>query len=300
MSNHAYPASLVSTQWVADHLADPTVRLVEASWDDDDYRAGHIPGAVYWSFVEELKTPAFHDAPDLAATAALLSRSGIDAATTVVLYGNISNLVAAYAFWLLKYYGHADVRLVDGGRQCWLDEGRPVSTSIPVYTPTAYHIEQAVQAVRARRDDLLHAIDDPGTVIVDLRALEMYLGAHNASAARGGHIPSAINVPATRETDSDGAFLRWRMPTVKGDWTFRPVEELRALFTQAGITPDKQIITYCVLGGLSSHAWFVLTQLLGYPDVREYDRSWVEWGNSAELPIATHVSGQAPRKHNEP
>ena len=285
MSNYANPASLVSTQWVADHLADPTVRLVEASWGDDEYRSGHISGAVYWSFAEDLKKPELSDAPDADAMAVLLSRAGIEAATTIVLYGNLSNLVAAYAFWLLKHYGHQDVRLLDGGRQRWLDEGRPVSTALPVYLPTSYRIEPADRALRAQRDLILQAIDDPDWVIVDLRAPEMYLGVHKANAQRGGHIPGAINVPAVRETDADGAFVCWRMPTVSIAWTFRPVDELRALFAQAGVTPDKKIITYCVLGGLSSHAWFVLTQLLGYPNVREYDRSWAEWGNAAELPI---------------
>ena len=196
MSNYANPASLVSTQWVADHLADPTVRLVEASWGDDEYRSGHISGAVYWSFAEDLKKPELSDAPDADAMAVLLSRAGIEAATTIVLYGNLSNLVAAYAFWLLKHYGHQDVRLLDGGRQRWLDEGRPVSTALPVYLPTSYRIEPADRALRAQRDLILQAIDDPDWVIVDLRAPEMYLGVHKANAQRGGHIPGAINVPA--------------------------------------------------------------------------------------------------------
>ena len=285
MSNYAHPESLVSTQWVADRLADPAVRLVEASWGDGEYRSGHIPGAVYWSFEEDLKLPEFSGVPTMDAMEALLSRSCIRPDTTVVLYGNLSNLAAAYAFWLLKFYGHADVRLLDGGRQRWLDEGRALTAESPAYPPAPYRIDHAHHDLRAERDRILHSIGNPGCVIVDLRAPEMYVGAHKASAARGGHIPSAINVAAERETRADGSFVAWHMPTVNTDWTFKSADELRALFAQAGITPDRQVITYCVLGGLSSHAWFVLTQLLGYPDVAEYDRSWAEWGNVEGTPI---------------
>jgi thiosulfate/3-mercaptopyruvate sulfurtransferase len=234
-----------------------------------------------------LKLPEFSGIPTVDAIAAPLSRSGIHAGTTIVLYGNLSNLTAAYAFWLLKFYGHADVRLLDGGRQRWLDEGRPLIAATPAFPPTSYHIEHVKRDLRAERDLILQSIGDPGCIIVDLRATEMYVGAHKASAQRGGHIPGAVNVAADRETRADGSFVAWHMPTVNADWTFKSADELRALFAHEGITPDKQVITYCVLGGLSSHAWFALTQLLGYPDVREYDRSWAEWGNLADVPIET-------------
>jgi thiosulfate/3-mercaptopyruvate sulfurtransferase len=287
MSDYSHPESLASTQWVADHLDDRAVRFVEASWGDGEYRSGHIPGAVYWSFEGDLKLPEFSGIPAVDAMAALLSRSGIHAGTTIVLYGNLNNLVAAYAFWLLKFYGHADVRLLNGGRRRWLDEGRPLTADTPAFSPTSHHIEHVKRDLRAERDLILQSIGDPGCIIVDLRATEMYVGAHKASAQRGGHIPGAVNVAAGRETRADGSFVAWHMPTVNADWTFKSADELRALFAHAGITPDKQVITYCVLGGLSSHAWFALTQLLGYPDVREYDRSWAEWGNLIGVPIET-------------
>lgn len=291
MSDYAHPESLVSTQWVADHLADPAVRFVEVIWGDADewgtaaYRSGHIPGAAAWDFATEVQDPARNDIVDPDGYAALLARSGISPATTVVVYSGLSNLLATFAFWLLKVYGHRDVRLLDGDRRKWLAEGRLLSCAAPIVAAASYAPQPADGPLRARCDDVLRAIGQPGALLVDTRSSEMFGGADRAGAARGGHIPGAVNLAARRETHPDGSFRAWRTPTVRADGTFRPVEELRALLHGLGITPERAIITYCVRGGLSTHAWFVLTQLLGYPDVAEYDRSWLEWGNAAELPI---------------
>lgn len=292
MFAYAHPESLVSTQWVADHLANPAIRIVEVVWGDSDewgaaaYRGGHIPGAAAWDFATDLQDPARSDIADQAGIEALLGRSGITPATTVAVYSGLSNLLATFAFWLLKVYGHQDVRLLDGGRAKWLAESRPLSAEPPVVAATAYRTRPPDGRLRARCEDVLRAISQPSHLLVDARSAEMFNGADKAGAARGGHIPRAVNLAVRRETHADGSFKTWRVPTVRDDGTFRPAVELRALVESLGITPEKRIITYCVRGGLSTHAWFVLTQLLGYPDVREYDRSWVEWGNIEGLPIA--------------
>jgi len=291
MSGYVHPESLVNTQWLAGHLDDPSVRLVEVVWGNSDewgapaYRAGHIPGAVAWDFGSDLQDPARNDLVGKADLEALLARSGVTPATTVVLYSGLSNLLATFAFWLLKLYGHQDVRLLDGDRSKWLAEGRPLSDQTPAMAPTIYRAQEPDERLRAHRDDVLRAIGQPGHLLVDARSAKMFSGADTAGTAQGGHIPGAVNLAALRETYPDGSFKAWRVPTVREDGTFRSATELRSLVDGPGITPDKTIITYCVRGGLSTHAWFVLTQLLGYPDVREYDRSWAEWGNLADVPI---------------
>lgn len=290
-SDFVYPESLVSTQWVANHMADPNVRVAEVIWGDSDnwgtaaYGSGHIPGAVAWDFAADLQDPERNDIADQAGLEALLGRSGITPDTTVVVYSGLSNLLATFAFWLLKVYGHRDVRLLDGDRQKWLAEGRLLSGATPAIAATVYQAQPYDERLRARRTEVLHAIDQPGYLLVDARSAEMFSGVDSAGTARGGHIPGAVNLAARWGTSPDGSFETWRVPTVGQDGTFKSAVELRALFEDLGVTPDKTILTYCVRGGLSTHAWYVLTQLLGYPDVREYERSWVEWGNAAELPI---------------
>jgi thiosulfate/3-mercaptopyruvate sulfurtransferase len=290
--DYALPESLVSTQWVAGHLTDPAIRIIEVVWGDSDewgaaaYRSGHIPGAVAWDFATDLQDPARNDIADQTAIEALLGRSGVTPVTPVIVYSGLNNLLATFAFWLLKVYGHRDVRLLDGDRRKWLAEGRPLSGEPPAVAPTVYRAQAPNGRLRARRDDMLQAIGRSDHLLVDARSSEMFSGADKAGAARGGRIPGAINLPARRETHADSSFKAWRVPTVRDDGTFKPATELRSLVESLGITPEKRIITYCVRGGLSTHAWFVLTQLLGYPDVREYDRSWVEWGNVEGLPIA--------------
>ena len=291
MAHLANPNALVSTEWVADHLDDLHVRLIEVIWEMSPawgmpaYESGHIPGAIAWDFEQDLKDPIGHDVLDQDALETLLARSGITRETTIVLYSGLSNLLATYAFWLLKIYGHQDVRLLDGDRQKWLDERRPRVSDVPMTTPTSYQAQALNWGLRASRDDVLQSMGGANHLLVDARSVAMYRGEDKASAVRGGHIPGAVNLPAQRETNPDGSFKGWRVPTVQHDGTFKSVGELRALFDSAGVTADKDIITYCVRGGLSTHFWFVLTQLLGYRNVREYDRSWEEWGNVEELPI---------------
>jgi thiosulfate/3-mercaptopyruvate sulfurtransferase len=291
MAHLASPNVLVTTEWIADHFDDPHIRLIEVVWEISPvwgmpaYESGHIAGAIAWEFEPDLKDPIHHDVVDKDALEALLGRSGITWETTIVLYSALSNQLATYAFWVLTIYGHQDIRLLDGGRQKWLDEHHPTVSDVPTITPTTYQAQALNWSLRASSDDLLQSIGRADHLLVDLRSVEMYRGENKASAVRGGHIPGAINFPAQRETNPDGSFKGWRLPTVQPDGTFKSVEELRALFDSVGITANKEIITYCVRGGLSTHAWFVLTQLLGYRNVREYDRSWEEWGNAEELPI---------------
>lgn len=284
MAAYAHPEALVSTQWVADHLHDPHIRLLEAGWDTSTYASGHIPGAVGVGLAD-LHQPDSIDILSKPELEALLSRAGVAPDDTVILYGEVSNLIATLGFWMLTYYGHADVRLLDGGRQRWIAEGRVLTTDLPVVQPTAYVAQEPNELLRADVDLIRGVLNRPGYTLVDARSTAMYVGDDASGTARGGHIPGAINIPATMITDADGNFLDWQPPTTHADGTFRPAGELRALLSEHGVAPDRSVITYCLRGGLSTHLWFVLTQLLDYPDVREYDRSWLEWGNLTDVPV---------------
>ena len=288
---YAHPESLVSTQWVAKHLNDSQFRIVEIVWGTSHafgrpaYNSKHIPGAIAWDYENDLQCRLYRDVLEKPELEALLSKSGIRSETTIILYSGLNNLLATYAFWLLKIYGHKDVRLMDGDRQKWLDENRRTTNEVPMIFPTLYQALEHDWSIHANRNDVMQSIDKENCLLLDARSAEMYKGLDKAGTAHGGHVPSAINLMARRETNSDGSFNAWRVPTVQEDGTFKPVEELQAIFDQLGFTRYKKIITYCVRGGLSTHAWFVLTQLLGYPHVREYDRSWAEWGNLEGVPI---------------
>lgn len=277
-NGYARPEVLVETDWVARHLDDPTVRLVEMDVDVTAYRAGHIPGAIGWNWQLDTQNPLRRNVPDPAAFAALMRRSGIANETTVVLYGDKNNWFAAYAFWLLKYYGHANVRLLNGGRKKWIAEGRPLTTEPPVLTPTSYQVQDIDPDLRAWRDQVLAALNRPAVALIDVRSAKEFSGELLApdylpeeGAQRGGHIPGAVNIG-------------WG-ETVQSDGTFKPVEELRRMFTDHDITPEREVIVYCRIGERSSHTWFVLKYLLGYPRVSNYDGSWTEWGNLIDVPI---------------
>jgi len=276
--NYSHPEVLVETQWVADHLNDSTLRLVEVDVDTGAYDSGHIPGALGWNWKKDTQQPIRRDIPDKAGVEKLLSQSGISNTTTVILYGDNNNWFATFAFWLLKLYGHADVRMMNGGRKKWVDEGRPLTMTAPTVTPTTYHAQEPDQTIRALRDQVLAGLGKPKQGLVDVRSPKEYSGELLApenlpqeGAQRGGHIPGAKNIP-------------WGQ-AVREDGTFKSGEDLKALYGNQGITNDKEIIAYCRIGERSSHTWFVLKYLLGYPSVRNYDGSWTEWGSLIGAPI---------------
>jgi len=279
MSGYAHPEALVDTAWVADHLNDPKVRNVE--WDVDIllYDQGHIPGAVKIDWVGELNDPIIRDYLDRERFEQLVVSKGISNDTTVVFYGDKHNWWATYALWVFKLFGHPDARIMNGGRAKWIAEGRPLTREVPSCPPGEYHAsDRNDAAIRAFRDQVLAHIRQSGTALVDVRSPQEYTGERlhmpeypQEGALRGGHIPTAVNIP-------------WAS-AVREDSTFKSADELRELYASKGITPDKDVIAYCRIGERSSHTWFVLTYLLGYPKVRNYDGSWTEWGNAVGLPI---------------
>lgn len=279
MSSYAHPEALVDTAWVADHLNDPKVRIVECDEDILLYDQGHIPGAVKIDWVGELNDPIVRDYLDRERFEQLMISKGISNDTTVVFYGDKHNWWATYALWVFKLFGHPDTRIMNGGRAKWIAEGRPLTREVPSYPPGTYQApERNDGAIRAFRDQVLAHIRQPGAALVDVRSLQEYTGERlhmpeypQEGALRGGHIPTAVNIP-------------WAS-AVREDSTFKSADELRELYASKGITPDKDVIAYCRIGERSSHTWFVLTYLLGYPKVRNYDGSWTEWGNAVGLPI---------------
>ncbi|HET7141062.1 MAG TPA: sulfurtransferase [Candidatus Limnocylindria bacterium] len=271
---------VVETDWVAEHLNDPNVRLVEVDVDTSAYDTGHIPGAVGWNWQTDLQRHPVRDIPTEQEWAALLGRSGIGNDTTVVLYGDNHNWFAAFAYWLFRMYGHQDVRLMNGGRAKWLAEDRPLTTEAPRIEPRQYQASEFNADLRAYRDNVQRAINQPGSAMVDVRSPAEFSGKLLApenlpqeGAQRGGHVPSAANVPWSTAVAPDG--------------TFKPLDELRQIYGGVGVTPDKDVIAYCRIGERSAHTWFVLHELLGYPNVHNYDGSWTEWGSLIGAPIAT-------------
>jgi thiosulfate/3-mercaptopyruvate sulfurtransferase len=275
---YARPDALVSTQWVADHLNDPSLRIVESNEDILLYNKGHIPGAVKIDWVSDLNDPLMRDYLDGERFAKLLSSKGIGPETTVVFYGDKNNWWATYAFWVFQLFGHTRAKIMNGGRKKWEEEGRPMTTEVPQYPTTTYPVpERDDSKIRAFRDQVREHVKKGGS-LVDVRSPGEYSGEllHMADypqegALRGGHIPGAKNIPWARAANDDG--------------TFKSLDELRALYEGQGITPDKDVVAYCRIGERSSHTWFVLTYLLGYPKVRNYDGSWTEWGNLVGAPI---------------
>lgn len=278
---YAHPEVLVDTEWVEAHLDDETLRIVEVDEDVLLYRQAHVPGAVNLDWHTELQRPDVRDFVDERGFAELMERKGISNGDTVVLYGDKSNWWAAYAFWFLRYNGHADVRLMDGGRQKWMAEDRPTSTDVPEPQPGDYEVPYRDASIRAFAPDVLQhllAVKEGRGALVDVRSPAEFTGEKlhmpeypQEGALRGGHIPGAANVP-------------WAQ-AVRDDGTFRPASELRELYASHGVTGDAPVIAYCRIAERSSHTWFVLRYLLGYRNVRNYDGSWTEWGNMVGVPI---------------
>ncbi|MBM3779303.1 MAG: sulfurtransferase [Acidimicrobiia bacterium] len=268
---------LVTTEWVAKHGGDADVRVVEVDVDTAAYGQGHVPGAVGWNWTTELCDTVVRDIAPKEKLEALLGRAGIAPDTTIVLYGDNNNWFAAWAFWQLKIYGHADVRIMDGGRKKWLAEGRELETGTPSPTVTTYEAKAPDMALRAFLPEVQKALVDARTVLVDVRSPQEFTGEILAppglpeTCQRGGHIPGAKSIPWARACNEDG--------------TFRSREELTALYGGAGVTPDRDVIAYCRIGERSSHTWFVLKYLLGFERVRNYDGSWTEWGNLVGAPV---------------
>ena len=282
MAEYAHPESLVTTDWVAEHGGDANVRLVEVDVDTSAYEQGHIAGAVTWNWQSQLQQNVARDIVSRGEMESLLSGSGIGPDTTIILYGDNNNWFAAWAFWQLRYYGHQDVRLMNGGRALWLTENRPTTTDVPSYAATGYSISTENTDLRALRDYVLQAVNAGSHALVDVRSPDEFSGALNAppnlpqeGSQRNGHIPGAANVPWGQAVNEDG--------------TFKSADELSELYGGRGVDGSRETIAYCRIGERSSHTWFVLSQLLGYDNVRNYDGSWTEWGSIVGAPIERDV-----------
>jgi thiosulfate/3-mercaptopyruvate sulfurtransferase len=277
MTDYAVPSALVSADWAQEHLNDPAIRFVEVDVDTEAYAQGHIPGAVGWNWTSQLSDGVRRDITSAADLSALLSSSGIGPDTHIVLYGDNHNWFAAWAYWQLKLHGVKDVSLLNGGRKYWLDHSLPLSVDVPSYAPTGIRLPEPDYALRAFRDDILPRLGDRGLSLVDVRSPAEFSGEVIAppgmteTAQRGGHIPGATSAPWAQAVNEDS--------------TFKSADELRAHYAAKGVTADKDIIAYCRIGERSSHTWFVLHELLGYPQVRNYDGSWTEWGSMVNVPI---------------
>ncbi|MEM7738861.1 MAG: sulfurtransferase [Deinococcota bacterium] len=279
---YAHDNILVSTDWVLEHHNDPNIRLIEVDEDVLLYETGHIPGAVKLDWHTELQRPDVRDFIDEQGFAELMAQKGVSNDTTVVLYGDKSNWWAAYAFWFFKYNGHADVRLMNGGRQKWVADGKPLNEDVPTHQQGSYRVPYRDESIRAYATDVLQHIikvQQGSATLVDVRSPAEYTGEKlhmpeypQEGAQRGGHIPGAQNIPWAQAVQDDG--------------TFKDADALTSLYGNKGVTGDKDIIAYCRIAERSSHSWFVLKYLLGYSKVRNYDGSWTEWGNMVGVPIA--------------
>ena len=269
---------LVTTAWVLEHLDDEGVVVAEVDENPGLYEEGHVPGAVKLHWKDDLQDPVERDIVDKEAFERLLGSRGIGNDTTVVLYGDRNNWFAAYAYWYLKVYGRRDVRIVDGGRQKWIDEGRELTENEPTVSRVGYSANERDESIRAYRDYVRELIGDDSKALVDVRSPQEYSGEllsapgyESEGASRGGHIPGAKSIPWSQAVNDDG--------------TFKTAETLREFYAGKGVTPDKETVAYCRIGERSAHTWFVLRELLGYANVRNYDGSWTEWGNLIDAPI---------------
>jgi len=278
MENGYAKPVLVTTDWLAEHLNDDGVVVAEVDENPDLYDEGHIAGAVKLHWRDDLQDPVERDLVDKPTFERLLSKRGIANDTTLVLYGDKNNWFAAYAYWYLKIYGHGDVRILDGGRQKWADEGREFTTETPQPQQADYKANERDESIRTYRDSVRAQIGEQSKALVDVRSPQEYAGDliappgyEQEGAQRAGHIPTAASIP-------------WAT-AVRDDGTFKSADELRELYEGKGVTPEKEVTAYCRIGERSAHTWFVLRELLGYETVKNYDGSWTEWGNLVDVPI---------------
>lgn len=282
MATYARPEALVSTDWVAQHRTNPAVRIVEVDVDTTAYSEGHVPGAVAWAWNTQLCDTIRRDIVPKAAFEALMSDSGIGNDTTLVLYGDNNNWFAAWAFWQLRIYGHRDVRLMNGGRKKWLAEGRELTRDVPAVSRAHYAAAEPDFSIRAFLPQVQAQLARGGVDLVDVRSPQEFTGEILSppglpeTCQRGGHIPGARNIPWALACHEDG--------------TFKTADDLKALYERAGISGQRPVIAYCRIGERSSHTWFVLTYLLGYPNVTNYDGSWTEWGNLVGAPVERGIA----------
>ena len=269
---------LVTTEWLAEHLNDEQVVVAEVDENPELYDEGHISGAIKLHWRDDLQDPIERDLVEKEVFERLMAERGISDDSTLVLYGDKNNWFAAYAYWYLKIYGHQDVRILDGGRQKWADEGREMTTEVPERPQTQYQAKERDESIRAYRDAVREGIGKQTEALVDVRSPQEFSGElisppgyEQEGAQRAGHIPTAKSIP-------------WAQ-AVRDDGTFKPPDELRQLYETKGVTPDKDVTAYCRIGERSAHTWFVLRELLGYETVKNYDGSWTEWGNLVDVPI---------------
>jgi len=285
MAGYAFPETLVSTDWVAQHSADAKVRVVEVDVDTSAYGEGHVPGAIAWAWNKQLCDTVQRDILPQDAFERLMAESGIGNDTTVVLYGDNNNWFAAWAFWQLKIYGHKDVRIMNGGRNKWIAEGRELSTNAPKTSHTPYRASKADLSLRTFLPQVQEAVKRGNSPLVDVRSPKEFTGELLSppglaeTCQRGGHIPSARNIPWSRACNDDG--------------TFRSSDELRKIYASEGIDGSKPVVAYCRIGERSSHTWFVLKYLLGFQNVSNYDGSWTEWGNLVGAPVEKGTAAAA-------
>lgn len=277
--SYAHPEVLVDTNWVVEHHKDSNVRIAEVDYDPtSSYNLGHIPNAVLFDWKKDINEPVKRDIMTQQQLEELFSKNGISENTTLVLYGDFNNWFAAFAFWVFKYYGVKEIKIMNGGRKKWIEEDRPQTKDIPNIPRSSYKVSNVDDKLRVYLDDVRAAIGKGNVALVDVRGPKEFSGEVLAPAEyptehaqRGGHIPGAANIPWAQAVNDNG--------------TFKTAEELEKLYKPKGVTPDKEVITYCRIGERSSHTWFVLKYLLGYQDVRNYDGSWTEWGNMIRSPI---------------
>lgn len=279
MSSYKHPEVLVETDWVAQHINDSSLRIAEVDYDPTaNYNLGHVLGSVLLDWRKDMNDPLRRDILSKEQLEEVLGRIGVTPGTSIVLYGDFNNWFASFAFWILKYYGVENIVLMNGGRKKWLAEDREVTKDVPSYPRTTFKVNDSNENIRTYLDYVKQSLNRKDKVLVDVRSNAEFTGEitappeyPNEHAQRGGHIPSAVNIP-------------WSQ-AVKEDGTFKTAEELAKLYEGKGVTADKEVLTYCRIGERSSFTWFVLKYLLGYPNVRNYDGSWTEWGNMVKNPI---------------